>query len=234
MVRPVRTKRLALRTGADTAGRYVLWPCFRRGNRLSLMRDRPTMAYLGDTAMIAKSISSLLLLVLPVAGCGGLFNPPEVVDYVDLNQYAGKWYEIASYPTAFQAGCTGTTAEYTLQDDGTVKVVNTCNQDTLDGPVDRIEGRARVADPSTNAKLKVSFFPPFEADYWIIDLDPNYEWAVVSNPSRLFLWILSRTPTLDDGVYQEILDRIAAQGYNLDRLVRTLQPTDDGVSEQVN
>lgn len=176
--------------------------------------------------MILRRLRVLSLpLVGLVAGCGVCFPPLDVVEFVDLTRYAGKWYEIASYPQIFQAGCTGTTAEYTLRDDGTVKVVNTCNTGSLDGPVNRIEGTARVADATTNAKLNVSFFPPFEADYWIIDLGPDYEYAVVSDPSRRSLWILSRTPTLDDATYQGILDRVSAKGFDLDRLVRTLQAT---------
>jgi len=174
--------------------------------------------------MILRGLRVLSLpLFAMVAGCGVCFPPLEVVECVELSRYAGKWYEIASYPQIFHAGCTGTTAEYTLRDDGTVRVANACNGGSLDGPVKRIEGTARVADPTTNAKLKVSFFPPFEADYWIIDLGPDYEYAVVSDPSRRSLWILSRTPTLDEATYQGILDRISAKGFDIDRLVRTLQ-----------
>jgi len=175
---------------------------------------------------------SLVLVLLPVGilvhGCGLLFPPLEVVESVDLSRYAGTWYEIASYPAPFQAGCTGTTAEYTLQDDGTVKVVNTCYSGSLDGPVQQIEGAARVPDPATPAKLKVTFFAPFEADYWIIDLGPDYEYAVVGVPSRLFLWILSRSPTLDEATYQEILDRLPEKGFDPARLVRTVQTDQSG------
>ncbi|NLE59898.1 MAG: lipocalin family protein [Planctomycetes bacterium] len=167
-----------------------------------------------------------ILAVGFVGGCGLFFAPLDVVESVDLTRYAGKWYEIASYPTPFQAGCTGTTAEYTLRDDGKVTVVNTCNTGALDGPVDRIEGSARVPDPEVSAKLKVSFFPLFEADYWIIDLGPDYEYAVVGEPSRRFLWILSRTPTMDEAVYEEIISRLPEKGYDPDRLVRTLQAAD--------
>ena len=84
--------------------------------------------------------------------------------------------------------CTGTTAEYTLQDDGTVTVLNTCYKGSLDGAIDQIVGKARVPDPANPAKLKVSFFPPFEADYWIIELGADYEYAVVGDQSRFFLW----------------------------------------------
>jgi len=83
-----------------------------------------------------------------------------------------------------------------------------------------------VPDPELSAKLKVSFFPLFEADYWIIDLGPDYEYAVVGEPSRRFLWILSRTPNMDEAVYEEIISRLPEKGYDPDRLVRTLQVAD--------
>ncbi len=176
--------------------------------------------------MSRRSSVLALVAILPVIGCGAFSPPLDTVDSVDLTQYAGLWYEVASYPAPFQAGCTGTTAEYTLLDDGRVGVVNTCNKGSLDGPVDRIEGTARVPDPAESAKLKVRFFPLFEADYWVIDLGPNYEYAVVGEPSRRFLWILSRTPTLDEATYQDILSRLPDLNYDPDRLVRTVQPSE--------
>ena len=151
--------------------------------------------------------------------------PLEAVPKVDLERYLGTWYEIASYPQRYQEGCTGTTATYTLRADGEIDVVNKCRKDSLDGPEDIAEGRARVVDPDTNAKLEVSFFWPFWGDYWIIDLGPDYEYAVVGHPSHDYLWILSRTPTLDDGTYDAILGRLEEKGYPLDRLEKTLQPT---------
>jgi len=173
----------------------------------------------------------LIPVVAVIFGCGAARPPLDVVEDVDLTRYAGKWYEIASYPAPFQQGCTGTTAEYTLRDDGRVTVLNTCYSGSLDGPVNRIEGTARVPDPAVPAKLKVSFFFPFEADYWIIDLGPEYEYAVVGEPSRSFLWILSRTPTLDDATYEEIIARLPASSYDPAGLVRTLQPDPDGMGQ---
>lgn len=160
-------------------------------------------------------------------GCTSMLFPPlDVVPSVDVQRYAGKWYEIASYPTPFQRGCTGTTAEYSLRDDGRVRVVNRCFQGSLEGPEQSIEGSARIVDAETNAKLKVSFFGPFEGDYWIIELDEDYQWAVVSEPSRSTLWILSRTPTLNDETYDMILGRLIDRGYDVTRLNRTPQPAE--------
>lgn len=158
-------------------------------------------------------------------GCAPInLQPLDVVEFVDLNRYIGKWYEIAKYPNSFEAGCVGSTAEYGIRDDGRISVFNTCREGGLDGELRTIEGSARVVDETTNAKLGVSFFI-FEAPYWIIDLDEeNYQWAVVGEPSRQFLWILSRTPQLDDDVYQGIVDRLPEKGYDPAGLVVTPQP----------
>ena len=149
----------------------------------------------------------------------------EVVEHVDLDRYLGTWYEIASYPAWFQKNCTAVTAEYSLRDDGLIRVVNSCRKGSLDGPLKKSTGRAKVVDQATNARLKVSFFGPFWGDYWIIDLDPEYRWAVVGVPSRKYLWILSRTPTMDDALYRDIVARLPARGYTPESLNVTLQPT---------
>ena len=162
-----------------------------------------------------------------LSGCtpfGQGLPPLPTVDRVDLARYVGTWYEIASYPHRFQKGCVASRAIYTLRDDGQIAVRNECRQETLDGPLRAVEGRARVTDPVSNAQLKVTFFWPFWGAYWIIDLDPDYAWAVVGHPSRNYLWILSRTPTLDETVYEQIVARLPAVGYDPARLQRTLQP----------
>jgi apolipoprotein D and lipocalin family protein len=171
-----------------------------------------------------------LLLGIALFGCSKTTTerlqraPLEAVPQVDIERYLGIWYEIASYPQRFQEGCTATTATYTLRSDGEIDVLNKCRKGGLDGPEEVAEGRARVVDRESNAKLEVSFFWPFWGDYWIIDLGPDYEYAVVGHPSRDYLWILSRTPTLDDEVYDGIVRRIEAKGYPLEPLQKTLQP----------
>jgi apolipoprotein D and lipocalin family protein len=147
----------------------------------------------------------------------------ETVPYVDLNRYAGKWYEIASYPQRFQKGCHCTTAEYTLSDKGYVIVENRCNRDSVNGKQSYIKGKAFVQKDSGNAKLNVQFFWPFKAKYWIIDLADDYSYAVVGHPNREYLWILSRTSKLDDAVYQQILSRLQSKGFDLAKLRRTEQ-----------
>ena len=173
-----------------------------------------------------KPIVILFGLALVMFGCAGTAvseSPLTVVDTVDVNRYLGKWYEIASYPAWFQKGCTGTTAEYSLLPDGKIQVINRCHKDSLEGPLKESKGKAEVVDTATNAKLKVWFFWPFKGNYWIIDLNPDYQWAVVGEPSRKYLWILSRTRTMDEAVYQGILKQLSQKGYDPDKLRRTDQ-----------
>lgn len=147
----------------------------------------------------------------------------QTVPEVDLKRYAGKWFEVASFPQSFQRGCMCTTATYTLSEKGYVVVENRCNKGATDGPVSYIKGKAFVQQGSGNAKLKVQFFWPLRAKYWIIDLAPDYSYAVVSHPSKQYLWILSRTPSMDDATYQAILQRLTAKGFDLSKLARTVQ-----------
>jgi apolipoprotein D and lipocalin family protein len=150
-------------------------------------------------------------------------QPLETVGQVDLQRYAGKWYEIASYPQRFQRGCHCTTAEYTLTGKGYMIVENRCNRDSVNGKPSYIKGKAFVEKNSGNAKLKVQFFWPFKGKYWIIDLADDYSYAVVSHPNRNYLWILSRTPQMNETVYREILLRLSDKGFDTDRLQRTVQ-----------
>jgi len=147
----------------------------------------------------------------------------QTVPNVDLKKYAGKWYEIASYPQRFQKGCHCTTAEYTLSEKGYVIVENRCNRDSIKGKQSYIKGKAFVEKNSGNAKLKVRFFWPFTGKYWIIDLADDYTYAVVSHPNKKYLWILSRTPKMDNAIYQQILSRLREKGFDLTKLQTTKQ-----------
>jgi apolipoprotein D and lipocalin family protein len=173
---------------------------------------------------------SLILLIFAAAGLtaasGAETKPLGVVPHVDLQRYLGTWYEIATIPQRFQKGCVGVTAHYSLRADGKIDVVNVCRKETLDGKSKSVRGKAWIVDKTTNAKLKVSFFWPFSGDYWIIDLDEDYRWAVVGHPARTYLWILCRTPQMDPALYEELLGRIAAKGYELAKIKKTLQPGD--------
>ena len=147
----------------------------------------------------------------------------QTVSSVDVNRYSGKWYEIASYPQRFQKGCHCTTAEYTLSPDGYLIVENRCNRVSVNGKQSYIKGKAFVEKNSGNAKLKVQFFWPFRAKYWIIDLADDYSYAVVSHPNKKYLWILSRTPKMNDTFYRQILSKLKEKGFDLSKLQVTQQ-----------
>jgi apolipoprotein D and lipocalin family protein len=167
-------------------------------------------------------IACALVAISSLFGCASpnQDRPPlQTVAHVDLQRYLGTWYEIARFPHRFQAGCVESRAVYTLRDDGLIGVHNECRQGSADGPVKSAEGRARVVDRATNAKLEVSFFRPFWGDYWIIDLDPDYHWAVVGHPSRKYLWILCRDKTLGSAALTGITRRLEQQGYDLSALL---------------
>jgi apolipoprotein D and lipocalin family protein len=150
--------------------------------------------------------------------------PLQTVQRVELDRYMGLWYEIASFPQRFQKGCVASMATYSLRENGKVDVLNQCRNETLDGKLRSAKGKAWVVDKRTNAKLKVRFFWPFSGDYWITDLGPDYEYAVVGHPKRTYLWILGRKPHMDSTTYEGILQRLKEQQYDVSRLKKTLQP----------
>jgi apolipoprotein D and lipocalin family protein len=161
-----------------------------------------------------------IMLGAGTAAGGDAAGELQTVPSVDLSRYLGTWYEIARYPNRFQRNCYRSTATYSLLDDGDIRVVNACRRDRPDGEEKRVEGRAWVVDKTSNAKLRVRFFWPFWGSYWIIDLGRDYEYAVVGHPGRGYLWILSRTPTMDDEVFAGIADRLRRNGYDPARLIR--------------
>lgn len=150
-------------------------------------------------------------------------KPLATVPYVDLQKYTGTWYEIASFPQRFQKGCHCSKAEYKLHPEGYVEVSNSCRKNSPTCDLKAVTGKAFVVDKETNAKLKVQFFWPFKGDYWIIELAPDYSYAVVGEPSREYLWILSRTREMDKNLYQEIVSRTAAKGFDVSKLQITDQ-----------
>ncbi len=185
-----------------------------------MSRPNRATAHLRFSRVVAPVLAGAMLLA-----CQSPAPRLEVVPNLDLDRYAGVWYEIASFPQRFQEGCVATQAEYTLRDDGTVRVVNQCRDETFDGELRRIEGRAWAPNPAeSEGKLLVEFFWPFRGKYWVIALDPEYRHAVVGHPSRDYLWILARERTLPRDTHDALLDRIEAAGFDLARLVPTPQP----------
>ncbi len=173
----------------------------------------------------------VIVLAAAIAASAQSRKPTDVktVALVDLKQYSGKWFEIAKYPIKFQKHCVGnTTVTYTLKSNGRLEILNECVK--KDGSADSAKAEGKVADKVSNAKLKVwfaserlSFLPLPWAKYWIIDLDPKYEYAVIGEPKREYLWVLSRKAEMSDVTYQGILRRIEAMGYNPGRLEKTPQ-----------
>ena len=163
-------------------------------------------------------ISICIFLSITLNSCK--LQPLETVNEVNLDKYSGLWYEYAAFPTTFEKGCRCTTAEYTKNENGIIEAVNKCQKP---GKFSEIKGKAFVVENSNNTKLKVQFFWPFKADYWIIDLDKNYEWAVVGNESRKYLWILTRRTFLNQTTYQEIIERLEKKGFNVSKLQKTDQ-----------
>ncbi len=167
------------------------------------------------------SLYKIFVLLIFLFGCSSSnYLPLETVKQVDVKKYIGKWYEVASIPNSFQKGCKCTSAEYSLIDSSTIKVVNKCKKEN---EFDNVNGKAFIVEGSNNAKLKVQFFWPFRGDYWIIELDDNYQYAVVGTPSRKYLWILSRKPTLDENIYQMLLIKIKDKNFNITKIQKTNQ-----------
>jgi apolipoprotein D and lipocalin family protein len=161
-----------------------------------------------------------------LCGCGlfgGVDNPPlEVVPHVDIGRYAGTWYEVSSLPVSQQEGCSCTTAEYQPIDKETIRVINRCRKGGPEGKFAEATGKAFVVPGTNNAKLRVQFFWPFRGDYWVIDLDSAYTYAVVGVPNRKYFWILSRKPAMDEQLLTSLLVRLRDRGFDTSRAQRTL------------
>lgn len=154
-------------------------------------------------------LSRLAPLALLVFGC---HDEPLDVAHVELSRLQGKWFEIAALPRQSQAGCTGTTAEYRLASESELLVVNECHEGKLDGPLKRVAARAVATDPDVPAKLSLDFGFAY-GDYWVIDVGPDYEYAVIGHPSRDYLWILSRERTLPRDTLDEVVLRAQGKGF---------------------
>jgi len=184
-------------------------------------------------SLIIVCAFACLAAIQPLQASGEDATLPDlkVVDYVDLNKYMGTWYLIAELPSFFERQCaSGQTANYTLNNDGTVTVLNSCF--TKNDAKYAREGRAFIVDQETNAKLQVSFVKffgiwPFRGDYWIVELGENYEYAVVGHPDRTYGWILSRSCTIADDVLDGIFSRLEEQAYNRNDFITIDQSKND-------
>lgn len=155
--------------------------------------------------------------------------PLNTIPSLDVPRYMGTWYEIAKYPNWFQKQCVSdTSADYSLDEDGDVRVINRCK--LADGEISQAVGSARQVGPATSPKLEVrfapswlSFLPMVWGDYWVIDLDENYHLVAVSEPTREYLWVLSRTAQVDPDAYNALLGRLAQKGFDLSKLEMSRQ-----------
>lgn len=173
--------------------------------------------------MSKKNILTILTLLIFIAlsGCKTekmAIDNSTVAD-LDLDRYLGKWYEIARFPNSFEKDLVGVTAEYSLMENGKIKVVNSGYKHDLGGKYKEAVGKAKVPNPDDPANLKVSFFWIFYSDYFVMELDEkNYSWAVIGSSSPDYLWILSREPIISDSLLEDLKTRISKRGYDVSRL----------------
>jgi apolipoprotein D and lipocalin family protein len=168
--------------------------------------------------LIGFSLSSCAIIGSPV------LDNIQTVDQVDLEKYAGVWYEISSLPTWFANDLVCVTATYNLLENGKIEVINQGFQSTPDGKLDKITGTAWIPDPEEPGQLKVSFFPIISSQYNIIMLDEeDYSYAMVTGSNYNFLWILSRTPQMDPATYDMLIQQAADWGYETDKIEVTPQ-----------
>lgn len=169
---------------------------------------------------IFKSFALICSIFLFTA-CSSKNPPLQTVEKVDLNKYLGTWYEIARYEHFFEKDCKNVSANYSMLDEKTIKVINKCTKIQTNEKKE-VMGRAYAIDES-NSKLKVSFFRPFYGDYWVLILDENYEYVVVGTPSREYLWILARQNTISKEVKNSILEKLPSLGFDASKFVWTIQ-----------
>ncbi len=164
-----------------------------------------------------KKLSSLFSTLL-LASCMGMPDKVQPVENFELQRYLGTWYEVARLDHSFERGLEQVTAEYTLKDNGTVEVRNR-GFDTEDREWNEAVGKAKLAAEPDQGYLKVSFFGPFYSSYVIFELGKDYDYAFVSGFNNDYLWLLSRTPIIDDALKQRFLTEAASKGFNVDEVI---------------
>lgn len=142
-----------------------------------------------------------------------------VVKELDVERYLGKWYEISRYDHTFERDLVGVTATYSYREDGKIKVINSGFEKTLNGKKSEAIGKAKIPDLNVPSKLKVSFFWFFYGDYFVLELDRDYQWVVIGSSSDNYLWILSRTPKMEKNLYNKLLGNLTNRGYDVSKLI---------------
>lgn len=184
------------------------------------------MLKISKSLNIALIVISLIIIGISFISCKTQKSMIDntVVKELDHNKYLGKWYEIARYDHSFERGLIGVTANYSWRDDGKIRVVNSGYKNSFDGKFSQAVGKAKIPDPENEpAKLKVSFFLFFYGDYFVMELDKDYQWAVIGSSSDKYLWILSRNPQMEKEMYAELLNRLTKRGYDVSSLIKVEQ-----------
>ena len=180
--------------------------------------------------MVYRTFAACIALVGLAGSCGVFAAAPlPTVSAIEVPRYLGTWYEIAKFPNWFQKKCVSNTrAQYSVRSEGSLQVINRCK--LASGEIDEAIGAARQIGNASSPKLQVRFAPQWLSiipavwgDYWVIDLDDNYQWAAVSEPGREYLWILSRTPRMDPKTYANLLVRLTGLGLDVQKLELTPQ-----------
>lgn len=176
---------------------------------------------------------SIFLIVLTLIIIGNSFGSCQahktlvdntVVEKLDIQKYLGTWYEIARYDHSFERGLVGVTARYSMRDDGKIKVINSGYKNSLYGEFSQAVGKAKIPDSINEpAKLKVSFFLFFYGDYFVMELDKDYQWALIGSSSAKYLWILSRKPQMEIELYNRLLGKLEKRGYDISKLIKVAQ-----------
>jgi len=171
-----------------------------------------------------RKLLYLSCFIMVLSSCSSNMKKLVTVPEVDLNRYAGKWYEIARLPNSFEKGLICTTAEYTIRADGKVTVVNSGHKEAEPGKTSSVKGKAWAPDKNEPGRLKVQFFWPFAGGYYIFHLDQeNYQYVLVGNPSRKYLWLLARTPVIDEALYQQLLMVAKENEFAIENLIKVKQ-----------
>lgn len=168
-------------------------------------------------------LSATLILITNISIAQDKMIDKTVVKDLDLNKYMGTWYEIARFDHFFERDLVGVTASYSFRDDGLIEVINRGFEDSLDGERTEAIGKVKIPDPTEPTKLKVSFFWIFYSDYFIMELDKDYQWAVIGSSSDSYLWILSRTPQIAEELYTSLLKGLRKRGYDTNQLIKVKQ-----------
>jgi apolipoprotein D and lipocalin family protein len=171
-----------------------------------------------------KNVHLIIISIsLVLISCKSANKHLDVVQVVDIQKYSGKWYEIARLPNKFEKGLECVSANYTLIENGKIEVLNQGYSTHDHSKIETAKGKAYIPDKNEPAKLKVTFFWPFYGDYWIIYLDENYQYALVGDPSRKYLWILARRKTMEEITFQKVLGIARTKGFDVDKMEKIKQ-----------